>query len=110
MWGARKLEQDILSELETIDRLLTTITRNSTDPRTVEEVVNLARLSTKSLQVMMSQRYANVTRLGNQAHEGRITDLETQVSEVQAALAELHQELDAIRNSQVIQMRTRRAE
>jgi ATP-dependent DNA ligase len=96
MWGARRLQQDIESELATVRQLLGTIRQNSHDPRTVEELANLIELSTQNIALMMQSDYENVTRLGNTAHEGRLAALEKMLAEQQRDLEELRKTLDEL--------------
>jgi hypothetical protein len=102
MWGARKLQRDIESELKTIHGLLDALRKNSTDPHTVEDIANLLKISVQNISLQMERDYENVTRLGNQAHEGRIAALEGQVAEQQRELEELRQTVNEL---SVIQFR-----
>jgi hypothetical protein len=97
MWGALKLEQSIVHELQMIEELLTTIMQNSTDPQTVEEAVNLTRLSTRTILVLMKDQYKSVTRLGNVAHEGRIAELEQQVAGQQQHIEEMRATIEEMK-------------
>jgi tryptophanyl-tRNA synthetase len=96
MWGARRLQQDIESELATVRQLLGTTRQNSHDPRTVEELANLIELSTQNIALMMQSDYENVTRLGNQAHEGRLAALEQMFAEHQRDMEEFRTRLDKL--------------
>jgi hypothetical protein len=104
-WGAKKLEQDINNELHAISDLLRTIERHSHVPSMVEQSVNLVRISLQSIQLLMSNDYKTVTRLGNADHEGRIAELETQIAEQQRRMEEMHATIEEMR---VIQFRRER--
>jgi tryptophanyl-tRNA synthetase len=96
MWGARKLQRDIESELKTIHGLLDALRKNSTDPHTVEDIANLLKISVQNISLQMERDYENVTRLGNQAHEGRLAALEQMFAEHQRDMEEFRTRLDKL--------------